>query len=72
MLVLKKKFFFSDSNVDRNDPVQLHLMYVQSRDAIISGKHPCTMDEAIQFASLQAQIQFGNHEPDKHRAGFLK
>ena len=26
---LRKKFFFSDQNVDRNDPVQLNLMYVQ-------------------------------------------
>jgi hypothetical protein len=29
MVVLKKKFFFSDQNIDRNDPVQLNLLYVQ-------------------------------------------
>jgi hypothetical protein len=28
---LKKKFFFNDSNVDRSDPAQLHLLYVQVR-----------------------------------------
>lgn len=29
ILVLKKKFFFNDANIDRNDPVQLHLLFVQ-------------------------------------------
>jgi len=29
IVVLKKKFFFSDQNIDRNDPVQLNLLYVQ-------------------------------------------
>ena len=45
ILLLKKKFFFSDQNVDRNDPIQLNLLYVQCRDAIIRGTHPCTMDD---------------------------
>ena len=29
ILTLRKKFFFSDQNVDRNDPIQLNLLYVQ-------------------------------------------
>jgi talin len=70
--LLKKKFFFSDQNIDRNDPIQLNLLYVQARDAIVSGKHPCTEQEASQLAALQCQIQFGNHEPDKHKPGFIK
>jgi talin len=72
VLLLKKKFFFSDQNIDRNDPIQLNLVYVQSRDAIITGKHPCTFEEACQLAALQCQVQFGNHEPDKHKPGFIK
>jgi talin len=71
MLILKKKFFFSDQNIDRNDPVQLNLLYVQSRDAIVSGKHPCSSDEAFQLAALQCQIQYGNHEPDRHKGSFI-
>ena len=71
VLTLRKKFFFSDQNVDRNDPVQLNLLYVQSRDAIIDGTHPCTRDEAVQFAALQCQIQYGNHNEAKHKPGFL-
>ena len=29
MLLLRKKLFFSDVNVDRSDPVQLNLLYMQ-------------------------------------------
>ncbi len=42
VVVLKKKFFVEDANISRDDPVQLHLVYVQSRDGITSGIHPCT------------------------------
>jgi talin len=42
LVVLKKKFFVEDANISRDDPVQLHLVYVQSRDAITSGAHPST------------------------------
>ena len=72
MVVMKKKFFFSDQNIDRNDPIQLNLLYVQSQTAIVKGTHPCTQDEAAQFGALQCQITFGNFDPDKHRPGFIK
>lgn len=29
VIVLKKKFFVTDSNIDRTDPIQLNLLYVQ-------------------------------------------
>ncbi|KAI8799801.1 hypothetical protein BJ742DRAFT_115886 [Cladochytrium replicatum] len=72
MVTLKKKFFYSDQLVDRNDPVQVNLLYNQCKASIIEGQLPCTMDEAAQFAALQCQIQFGNHEPDKHKHGYIK
>ena len=31
-LLLRRKYFFSDTNVDSRDPVQLNLLYVQCRD----------------------------------------
>ncbi|XP_074599773.1 talin-1-like [Brevipalpus obovatus] len=70
-LLLRRKFFFSDSNIDSRDPVQLNLLYVQTRDAIINGTHPVTIEEAVQFAGLQCQIQFGDFVESKHRPGFL-
>ncbi|XP_054725014.1 talin-1-like isoform X2 [Uloborus diversus] len=70
-LLLRRKFFFSDQNVDSRDPVQLNLLYVQARDAIINGTHPVTVDQAVQFAAIQCQIQFGDHVETKHKPGFL-
>ncbi|KAM9956083.1 hypothetical protein ACTFIW_005939 [Dictyostelium discoideum] len=72
VVLLKKKFFVDDFNVNRDDPIQLHLVYVQSRDAIISGSHPCSYEEAVQFGALQCQIQLGNHNPNLHKPGYLK
>ena len=71
VLTLRRKLFFSDQSIDRNDPVQLNLLYIQSRDAIIDGTYPCTRDEAVHFAALQCQIQYGNYNKAKHKPGFL-
>jgi hypothetical protein len=36
-LRLTKKFFVSDNNISRDDPVQLQLVYVQVRDSVVSS-----------------------------------
>ncbi|XP_061917286.1 talin-2 isoform X1 [Entelurus aequoreus] len=71
MLLLRRKFFYSDQNVDSRDPVQLNLLYVQARDDILNGSHPVSFDKACEFAGFQAQIQFGPHVEHKHKPGFL-
>ncbi|XP_068221988.1 talin-2 isoform X2 [Palaemon carinicauda] len=71
ILLLKRKYFFSDQNIDSRDPVQLGLLYVQCRDAILDGTHPVTQERACSFAGIQCQIQFGDHIEAKHKAGFL-
>ncbi|OQR67172.1 talin-2-like [Tropilaelaps mercedesae] len=71
-LTLRRKYFFSDSNVDSRDPVQLNLIYVQARDAILNTTHPVTVDEACEFAGLQCQIQFGNQKEGMHKSGSLE
>uniref|UniRef100_A0A8C9ZG55 Talin 1 n=1 Tax=Sander lucioperca TaxID=283035 RepID=A0A8C9ZG55_SANLU len=58
MLLLRRKFFYSDQNVDSRDPVQLNLLYVQARDDILNGSHPVSFDKACEFAGYQCQIQF--------------
>ncbi|XP_043256416.1 talin-1 isoform X4 [Colletes gigas] len=70
-VLLRRKFFFSDQNIDSRDPVQLSLLYVQARDAILDGTHPVTQEKACNFAGIQCQIQFGDHKEDKHKPGFL-
>ncbi|ESO89699.1 hypothetical protein LOTGIDRAFT_218488 [Lottia gigantea] len=71
VLLLRRKFFFSDQNVDARDPIQLNLLYVQSRDAILNGTHPVSLEEAIMFGGIQCQVQFGDHVDSKHKSGFL-
>ena len=44
---------------------------IQAKEAIVRGKHPVTEDIAIQLASLQVQIHFGDHLVQKHKPGFL-
>ncbi|NXE52833.1 TLN1 protein, partial [Casuarius casuarius] len=71
-LLLRRKFFYSDQNVDSRDPVQLNLLYVQARDDILNGSHPVSFDKACDFAGYQCQIQFGPHNEQKHKPGFLE
>jgi talin len=71
-LVLKKRFFVTDDMVGKDDPVQLHMVYVQARDHVLDGTHACTLDESILFASLQCQVDLGNFNAAIHKPGFLK
>lgn len=64
-LILRRKFFFSDTNVDSRDPIQLNLLYVQCRDGILRGLHPVQKETALQLAALQAHIQYGDFPKDK-------
>lgn len=70
-VLLRRKFFFSDGNIDSHDPVQLNLLYVQARDAILDGTHPVTEELACELAGIQVHIQFGNHNEAKHKPPFL-
>uniref|UniRef100_H0YUF7 Talin 1 n=1 Tax=Taeniopygia guttata TaxID=59729 RepID=H0YUF7_TAEGU len=71
-LLLRRKFFYSDQNVDSRDPVQLNLLYVQARDDILNGSHPVSFDKACEFAGHQCLIQFGPYNEQKHKPGFLE
>jgi len=72
VLVLKKRFFVTDSELDKNSPIQLHLAYIQGREMIISGLHATTKDEAAMFGALQAQVEYGIFNPHSHKPGFLQ
>jgi talin len=48
------------------------MLFCQSHEAIVSGLYPCTLDEAVQLAATQFQINFGDHNPSIHKPGFLK
>lgn len=46
-LLLRRKFFYSDQNVDSRDPVQLNLLYVQ-----VSQKHRYMQSIEICFVTV--------------------
>eukprot|EP00002_Diphylleia_rotans_P029934 TRINITY_DN611_c0_g1_i1.p1 TRINITY_DN611_c0_g1~~TRINITY_DN611_c0_g1_i1.p1 ORF type:complete len:1815 (-),score=510.74 TRINITY_DN611_c0_g1_i1:219-5663(-) len=71
-LVMKKKLFFSDANIDTSDAAELHLVYSQTVRQIITEELRCGLDEAITLAALQLQATHGNHNPNKHKPGFIK
>ena len=72
ILVLKRKYFYSDANIDSRDPIQLNLLYQQAKEAILNATHPVTQEDAITFAAFQVQVQFGDHRESTHKPGFLE
>ncbi|TKR83176.1 hypothetical protein L596_016806 [Steinernema carpocapsae] len=66
-LLLRRKFFFSDSNVDSRDPVQLNLLYVQCRDGVLNCIHPAR-EKACQLAGYQCFIEYGPFQENRQKA----
>lgn len=71
-LNFKKRFFCDDLNVDKSDPIQLSLIFQQSRDSVVSANMPVTPDEAVRLASLQLQCEIGNYDPAVHNEAWWK
>ncbi|CAG0910801.1 unnamed protein product, partial [Cyprideis torosa] len=65
-LLLRRKFFVSDKNIDANDPVQLGLLYAQCKKTILDGTHPVTQALAVQLAGYQCQVEMGEWNPKQH------
>ena len=55
-----------------SDPVQLNLLYEQTKEAIKTGAHPVTIEEARKLAAFIVHITYGNHREDKHQPGTIK
>ena len=70
-VILRRKFFYSDANVEAHDPVQLNLLYEQCRDSIIKEEYPVTKAQALQLAGIQATIIHGYFNESSHSSGFL-
>jgi len=65
-LIFKKKFFVSDANIDKSNEMQLHLIYTQAKQSILSGEYPCEKHQATEFAAVQLQAEVGNCDKKKH------
>lgn len=62
-----------DASVDKSDPIQLNLLYVQCKDMVASGTLPTAQTEAVQLAALQMQVEEGNYNPARYeKKGSMK
>jgi hypothetical protein len=50
-VVLRRKYFFSDTNIDQRDPVQLNLLYVQVKQKIQIKKN-----SFLSFFSVEMEL----------------
>ena len=68
---MKKRYFCDDANVDRSDPVQLHLVYAQCRDSLktMPGLNEA---EAAQLEALRLQAEVGTVDPNLHSKEWLR
>ena len=57
--------------LDPNDTDMVDSLYAQGRDAVLSARQPCTLDEALELAALLVQIDHGDYNPERHKPGFL-
>ncbi|XP_049848543.1 talin-B-like [Schistocerca gregaria] len=63
ILLFAKKLFYNDFTVDKDDPMQLHLIYVQASNSVVNGKYdPLQRREVVDLAAMQAQILYGNYD----------
>ena len=47
------------------------MLYVGAQKAIVNGDYPVTRNDARDFAAIQMQVVYGDHDPTKHKEGFL-
>lgn len=62
ILVFGRSFF--GENIDQSDPFHLHLAYLQCIGAIVDGDYPCPLKQAIRFAAIKMQVDFGDFDPN--------
>ena len=71
-MVFSKRLYVDKQGEVPQDPVELHLLYTQAKGCVMRGKYAVTDTEALLLAALTLQIDYGDHNPEKHTAGFLR
>ena len=66
-VILRKKYFLTDEDIEKYDPGQLHLVYEQCKQSILSELYPCSEEQAISFGGIQALIEQGEFEEKKKK-----
>merc|ERR1712072_1637816 len=71
-LVFSKRLYVDKLGEVPPDPVELHLLYTQAKGCVMRGKYAVTDTESLLLAALTMQIEYGDYNPEKHTAGFLR
>eukprot|EP00771_Trimastix_marina_P000299 gnl/Trimastix_PCT/1320.p1 GENE.gnl/Trimastix_PCT/1320~~gnl/Trimastix_PCT/1320.p1 ORF type:complete len:861 (-),score=250.87 gnl/Trimastix_PCT/1320:312-2894(-) len=71
VVLVRKKFFFDD-NIETLTPSVATLLQWQMRVAVVRGQFPCSYDDAIFLAALQLQIQLGDFNPRAHTTTIIQ
>jgi hypothetical protein len=71
-MVFSKRLYTDKLGVVPQDPVELHLLYTQAKGCVMRGKYAVTDTESLLLAALTMQIDYGDYNPEKHTAGFLR
>ena len=71
-MVFSKRLYVDKPGDVPQDVVELHLLYTQAKGCVLRGKYAVADTEALVLAVLSLQIAYGDHNPEKHTAGFLR
>ena len=71
-MVFSKRLYVDKPGDVPQDVVELHLLYTQAKGCVLRGKYAVSDTEALLLAALSLQIAYGDHNPEKHTAGFLR
>ncbi|KAJ5072482.1 rhea isoform b [Anaeramoeba ignava] len=67
-----ESFYFEKFDQSFNEGDALTTRFECFRKNILSGNHLVGLDDALNFAALEMQIQIGNHDEKKHKPSFIK
>jgi hypothetical protein len=68
--LMKRRLFFRNKALTK-DPTCQHMLYIQAVHDVVSSNYPCSVDEAVKLAGIQAYCNYGDFNPSLHKAGFL-
>ncbi|KAG9389463.1 B41 domain-containing protein [Carpediemonas membranifera] len=66
-----KRHYFMNPTDDVKEEAAIYLLYIQALDDILKGHLYVTPEQAIQFAGINMQVVYGDHN-DRHVLGFLE
>nr|XP_018912530.1 PREDICTED: tyrosine-protein phosphatase non-receptor type 21 isoform X2 [Bemisia tabaci] len=70
-LYLRVMYYVSGVSLLTDEMTRYHY-FLQLKNDVIEGRICCDVDQAVLLASYSMQAEFGNHDPERHTAEYLK